>query len=195
MRRAFLSPARPPISACPYPPPSPLSAAARPRKKPPARRPQSSRGQARSRRANFARRLWGEKSTACGGRRPPPHCFFDNKRFWPQKKALLRRPRAYAPVLRLCPAGEAAASFRPYRRGKPLCRSGQRGGPFPFCRHQYSTNCRLCTFLAASAQKRQDMHFTPRGRRAAGRCTGRDATTPCGGTPWGTRRTSSFYPK
>lgn len=161
-------------------------------------RPQSSRGQARSRRAKFARRLWGEKSTACGGRRPPPHCFFSNKRFLPAKRLFQRSPRAHAPFAGLCTRGRCKlhpAAFRPYRRGKPLCRSGQRGGPFPFCRHQYSTNCRLCTFLAASAQKRQDMHFTPRGRRAARRCTGRDATTPCGDTPWGTRRTSSFCPR
>ena len=57
-------------------------------------RPQSSRGQARSRRANFARRLWGEKSTACGGRRPPPQCFFSNKRFL-QAKRLLKGTRGH----------------------------------------------------------------------------------------------------
>ena len=79
----------------------------------PVPRPRTLRGQARSRRANFARRLWGEKSTACGGRRPPPHCFFSNKRFL-QAKRLLKGTRGHMrPLQGSAPAGGASFILPP----------------------------------------------------------------------------------
>ena len=61
----------------------------------------------------FARRLWGEKSTACGGRRPPPHCFFSNKRFL-QAKRLLKGTRGHMrPLQGSAPAGGASFILPP----------------------------------------------------------------------------------
>ena len=55
----------------------------------------------------------GEKSTACGGRRPPPHCFFDNKRFL-QAKRLLKGTRGHMrPLQGSAPAGGASFILPP----------------------------------------------------------------------------------
>lgn len=76
------------------------------------------RTHARSRRANSARRLWGEKSTACGGRRPPPHCFFSNKRFL-QAKRLLKGTRGHMrPLQGSAPTGGASFILPPSAPGQ-----------------------------------------------------------------------------
>ena len=55
----------------------------------------------------------GEKSTACGGRRPPPHCFFSNKRFL-QAKRLLKGTRGHMrPLQGSAPAGGASFILPP----------------------------------------------------------------------------------
>ena len=55
----------------------------------------------------------GETSTACGGRRPPPHCFFSNKRFL-QAKRLLKGTRGHMrPLQGSAPAGGASFILPP----------------------------------------------------------------------------------